>query len=122
MSTFDTENISTLELPGRLGDLEMTVASDPRTDPRCLVAMTNVNMQLPVFPAGCPVSKKTSPYSNEGCRNVNDPQGMLEWLGELEIQLAKLMNEGMLKGLDPIECEDILHSQVCPSIEHPEQI
>ena len=104
------EITSKLELPGRLGDKNMTLASDPRTDPRCFVAMSNIGM-LESGGQPCPVSKYKSPYSNEADQGDDKPLSLLEWAREAEIGICKAMNEGLLKDLDPID-EGIVHWEV----------
>ncbi|MYB29213.1 MAG: hypothetical protein F4X38_08745, partial [Acidimicrobiaceae bacterium] len=47
----DTTTTATVSLPGRLGDPEMTVATDPRADPRMVAALEPLGLAGRADPA-----------------------------------------------------------------------
>lgn len=84
-----TQNISEQpHLPGRLGDPEMVLGTDPRTDPRLVTALAEFDMDI--APPPPPV-------------NVDSPlQEIFEYIAEVETGLEE-MSTALFSDLPPIE-------------------
>ncbi len=97
-----TQNISEQpHLPGRLGDPEMVLRTDPRTDPRLVAALAEFDMDI--APPPPPV-------------NVDSPlQEILDYFAEVETGLEAI-NAALFSDLPPIENVE-RHTEVTKGVD-----